>query len=345
MIFFCERRIKLKRLVLLLLFSGLIQTGLDAKAKVRMGTAAPKGSPWHRILQEMGAQWKDATGGGVALTIYAGGVLGDENAMIRKMRIGQIQAAAISDAGLAQIDRGAYALMIPGFFDSYAEWDYVRAKANPEMEKRLREKGFVVLTWSSLGWVHFFSKEPLLEPEQLRKVKLAASASDPTAVEIMKWARLNPVPITLADMVTGLQTGLIDAFYFPIILAESSNLYRYAKNMNSLKWAPLQGALIMTEKSWKQISEADQRSLLKLSRKAGERLQKETRRREEASLEAMKTRGLRVWEIDDAARTRWQDIADNAYPRVRKDLVTPEVFDQVKKWRDEYRQQRSEVSE
>jgi TRAP-type C4-dicarboxylate transport system substrate-binding protein len=278
----------------------------------------------------------------VTLKIFEGGKLGDENAMIRKMRIKQLQAAAISDAGLAQIDRGAYALMIPGMFDSYAEWDYVRSKANPAMEKKLEQKGFVVLTWSSLGWVHFFSKEPLVSPDQLRKVKLAASASDPTAVEIMKWAKLNPVPITLADMVTGLQTGLIDAFYFPIILAESSNLYRYAGNMNSLRWAPLQGALVVSASTWKRISAAHQRVLLDLSRKTGKRLQEETRRREKASLEAMKARGLKVWEIDENTRQLWQKTAGSAYPRVREDLVTPEVFDQVKKWRDEYRAKQKE---
>jgi TRAP-type C4-dicarboxylate transport system substrate-binding protein len=285
----------------------------------------------------MGADWKKATDGEVTLNIYAGGVLGDENAMIRKMRIGQIQAAAISDAGLAQIDRGAYALMIPGMFNDYSEWDYVRERANPEMEEKLRDKGFVVLTWSSLGWVHFFSKEPLQNPEQLKEVKLAASASDPTAVEIMKWARLNPVPITLADMVTGLQTGLIDAFYFPIILAESSNLYRYAKNMSDLRWAPLQGALVLTEKTWSRIPKTHHGQLLKIARETGQRLQAETRRREEASLEAMKKRGLKVWEIDADSRQRWQETAHNAYPRVREDLVTPEVFDRVKQWRDEYR--------
>jgi len=327
----------MKVLALLMLFLGFTQTGLEAKVRVRMGTAAPKGSTWHRMLQEMGSEWKSATNGEVTLGIYAGGVLGDENAMIRKMRIGQIQAAAISDAGVAQIDRGAYALMVPGMFDSYAEWDHVRSKANPGMEERLGEKGFVVLSWSSLGWVHFFSKNPLVKPEQLREVNLAASASDSTAVEIMKWAGLNPVPISLADMVTGLQTGLIDAFYFPIIMAESSNLYRYAKNMNGLKWVPLQGALVMTQTSWAQISEPHQKLLMSLSRKTGERLQAETRQREKDSLQAMKDRGLKVWEVDETIKKQWEETATKAYPRIRRDLITPEVFDRVIKWRDEYR--------
>lgn len=332
------RGLEMKGLLLFLTLFSVIQTDVKAEVQVRMGTAAPKGSPWHRLLEEMGVAWKKATAGEVSLNIYAGGVLGDESAMIRKMRIGQIQAAAISDAGLAQIDRGAYALMVPGMFDDYEEWDYVRKKANPDMEKKLREKGFVVLAWSSLGWVHFFSKEPMTGPEELTKIKLAASAADPTAVEIMKWAKLNPVPITLADMVTGLQTGLIDAFYFPIILAESSNLYRYAKNMNELKWAPLQGALILTENTWDQIIDSHQGLLLSISREIGERLQVETRRREEESLEAMQKRGLKVWPIDEEARLRWQEMAQNAYPRIRGELVTPDVFDQVMRWRDQYRE-------
>jgi len=107
--------------------------------------------------------------------------------------------------------------------------------------------------------------------------------------------------------------------------------------MNGLRWAPLQGALVITRKSWDQISQPHQKALLGLARETGERLQVETRQREKDSLEAMKARGLEVWEIDETLRRSWEETAGTAYPRIRMDLVTPEVFDRVMKWRDEYR--------
>lgn len=305
----------------------------------KMGTQAPKGSAWDEIMREMAFKWKTATNGEVQLKIYAGGETGDESDMIRKMRIGQLNAAAISDSGLADIDPSAYALMIPMMFDSYEEWDFVRRTINPLMEQRLREKGFVVLAWSDVGWVHFFSIRKLTLPSELQKMKLASSLSQPKAVEILKWAGFNPVPISTADLVTGLQTHLIEALYVPLILAEGTNLYRDAPNMLDLKWAPLQGAVIVRESDWERVPDAYRGVIQDLTREAADRLRTDTREREQASLSAMKARGLQVWEIPAEIQVEWHERTAAAYPRIRNDLVSPMIFDKVVKLVQEYRRQ------
>ena len=160
----------------------------------------PKGSAWDKIIQRMGADWRKATNGEVTLRVYPGGVVGDESEMIRKMRIGQLQAAAISNAGLAEIDPRAYAVMLPMMFESYEEWDYVRQKVNPILEEKLEENGFIVLAWSDAGWVYFFTKERMQRPGELLNMKLAASATEPSTVAIFKWAGFNPVPISMVDL-------------------------------------------------------------------------------------------------------------------------------------------------
>lgn len=321
---------------LFILFMALTVT-LQARTIVRMATLAPRGSDWHVLLQEMGAKWQKVSGGEVVLRIYPGGVTGDESESIRKMRIGQLQSTAISGSGLAEIDRSAYALMIPGMFETYEEWDYVRNQINPDIERNLEEKGFVVLVWFDVGWVHFFSKEALKEPSDLKRMKLAASASESATVEIMKSAGFNPVPITTADMITGLQTGLIDAFYLPIIFAADSNLYRYAQNMTGLKWVPLQGAIVIRSEDWATISPEHQKRLLEISNGTGDKLRKETREREDASLEAMKARGLKVWDVDEDSVLKWQQAAEQAYPLIKEKLVPAPVFEKVQRLRDEFR--------
>ena len=90
---------------------------------IKMGTLAPDGSPWHQALQTMGERWRKISGGQVKLVIYPGGVLGDEPDMVNKMRIGQIQAAGLSGAGLSGIEPGVMALQIPMMFESYEELD------------------------------------------------------------------------------------------------------------------------------------------------------------------------------------------------------------------------------
>ncbi|MFQ5792624.1 MAG: TRAP transporter substrate-binding protein DctP, partial [Acidobacteriota bacterium] len=265
----------------------------EAKVLIRLGTLVPDGSSWHRTLRRMGVEWRKSTGGQVNLRIFPGGVVGEEGDMIRKMRIGQLQAAAISNAGLAEIDPSAYALMLPMMFDSYQEWDYVRQKVNPILERNLREKGFVVLAWSDVGWVYFFTRKPMQRPDELKQMKLAGSASESTSVDIFKWAGFNPVPITIVDMVTGLQTGLIDALYSPIIMAEGSQFYRQAKNMTDMKWAPLQGAVVMHEKGWNRLSPEQQDTIVKITREVGEKLRRDNRQLEERSNQAAQLfRGL-----------------------------------------------------
>lgn len=312
-------------------------THLQGAVVLKMGTQAPKGSSWDQIMREMAFKWKMSTNGAVQLKIFAGGETGDESDMIRKMRIGQLNAAAISDSGLADIDPSAYALMIPMMFESYEEWDFVRRSINPLMEQKLKEKGFIVLAWSDVGWVHFFSIRKLTLPSDLQDMKLAASLSQPKAVEILKWAGFNPVPISTSDLVTGLQTHLIEALYVPLILAEGSNLYRDAPNMLDLKWAPLQGAVIIREQDWERIPEGYRATIRDLTREAADRLRSDTREREQASLAAMKARGLQVWEIPPEIQAQWQQRTAAAYPRIRSDLVSPALFDRVVSLVQEFR--------
>ena len=313
---------------------------LQGRVLIRMGTVAPEGSAWHKILDRMGFNWREATDGEVRLRIYAGGVAGDEGALIRKMRIGQLQAAAISNAGLTEIDRAAYALMLPLMFESYEEWDYVRTFINRELETRLRAKGFIVLAWSDAGWVYFFSKEPITRPSQMKRIRLAAPASDTVAVDILRWAGFRPVPITTIDTIPGLQTGLIEAVPLPVILANISQFYQYAKNMTSMKWAPLQGAILMHQRAWSRLSLQQQKWVSQAAREAGVRLKEEIRQQEDLALRAMVRRGLKVWEIDETAMEEWRRAAQAAYPRIRERLVPPEIFDRVQKLRDEYRSRR-----
>jgi TRAP-type C4-dicarboxylate transport system substrate-binding protein len=310
---------------------------LQAKVILRLGTLVPKGSAWDNILRRMASDWRKESDGDVVLRIYPGGAVGDESEMIRKMRIGQLQVAAISNAGLAEIDSRAYAVMLPMMFESYEEWDYVRQKINPILEEKLAENGFVVLAWSDAGWVYFFSNQPMRTPAELKSMKLAGSVSESSTVDIFKWAGFNPVPISTVDMLTGLQTGLIDSAYMPIMLAEASQFYRQAKHMTDLKWAPLQGALVMHERGWKQLSPEQQTMVMQTAKDVGEELKNDIRQHEVRSLQAMKSRGLQVLSLDDAARAEWRKAAESAYPKVRGNLVPPEIFDEVVRLRDEYR--------
>jgi TRAP-type transport system periplasmic protein len=309
----------------------------QAPVTVKMGTVAPDGSSWHQIFKEMGEKWRQAPGGGVTLRIYPGSVLGDEPDMVRKMRVGQIQAAALTAAGLAEIDDAVAALQIPMMFRSYDELDHVREKVRSALEKRLDAKGFVVLNWGDAGWVMFFTKEPVLHPDDLKQMKLFVWATDPHAVEIWKAGGFHPVPLASPDILPGLQTGLINAFDVPPLAALSNQWFALAPHLLDLKWAPLVGATVITKKAWEAIPAATRDVALKAAAEAGERLRGEIRDADAKAIEAMKKHGLTVHPASPQIEAEWEKAAESVYAKIRGTIVPADMFDEVRSLRDAYR--------
>src|SRR5438552_18453434 len=145
---------------------------------IKLATLVPEGSVWDKAMREMGADWAQATGGRVQLRVYPGGVAGDEPDVVRKMRIGQLQAAAVTTAGLASIDPSFNVFNVPMFFTSYPELYATLDKLEPLLKSRLEAKGFVLLSWGHGGWVYFFTKTPIETVDGLRKTKMFTWSGD-----------------------------------------------------------------------------------------------------------------------------------------------------------------------
>lgn len=304
---------------------------------IKMGTAAPDGSSWHRILTEMGEQWKKSTNGAVELRIYSGGVLGDEPDMVRKMRVGQIHAAALTVVGLADIDPSVSALQIPMMFNSYEELDDVREKIAPQLEAALEAKGFHVLNWGDAGWVMFFAKEPFSLPADLKRMKLFVWAGDSSAVDLWKSAGFNPVPLASTDILPGLQTGLINAFDTTPLLALASQWFGLAPHMLNLEWAPLVGATVVSSRTWKQIPKESRPAIRSAAEEAGRRLRAEIRAANAMAVAAMQQNGLTVHQPSPEVEAAWLAAAEGVYPKIRGTLVPAEIFDEVRRLRDAHR--------
>lgn len=322
------------------LFGLLAVSAVPAPAQpivVKMATLVPDGSSWHQILKETAEQWKTISGGRVIVRIYPGGVMGDDPDIVRKMRLGTINAAVLTSVGLAEVDKSVYALGVPLMFDSYEEVYYVLEKMRPRLEASLEAKGFVVLNWADGGWVQFFSQEPVATPDDLRALKLFTWAGDTDAVEIWKNAGFNPVPLPATELSTGLKTGLVTALGCPPQVAVISQYYTNARNMTDLRWQLLLGATVISKSAWDKIPAELRPALLEASREAGKRLQAEIRQSAGRDTEAMKKRGLNVVPVDAKTRAIWQKTAEDLYPRIRGRVVPADAFDEAQRLRDEYR--------
>jgi TRAP-type transport system periplasmic protein len=315
---------------LALLWIALGSPAGDAPPRVKLATLVPRGSSYHQILMEMGEAWKKAPGGGVALTVYPDGTMGGESDVIRKMRIGQVQAAMITAVGLSEIDPSVDAVqLLPMAFRDLSELDFVLAKMRPELEKRIEAKGFVVLFWTDAGWVRFFSKQPAKRPQDVRGMKLFSWAGDPQMQEILKRAGYNPVPLETADILPGFQTGLINSIFTVPYYALSTQLYTHCPNMLEVNWAPLLAGAVMTKKAWDAIPAEGREAVRQAAQKAGEQVKAKSHKEADEAVQAMRKRGVTVTALTPALEAEWRSAAEALYPQIRGNIVPADLYDQV----------------
>ncbi len=310
----------------------------DQALTLKIATVAPKGSMYHRVLQDMGEKWRMAEGGNSRFIVYTDSAQGAEADTVRRMRVGQLSASMVSIVGLSEIDPSVSALQkIPLMFRSWEEVDYVREKLRPDLEQRLRAKGFVVLFWGEGGWVQFFSKSPLTSPEQYKSSRIFQWAGDNAQVELMKSMGYRPVVLELTDILPSLQTGMIDTVPSAPLWALVGQFDRTAPYMLRINWVPIVGAVVMSAKTWDALSPAGRTALTKAAAEAGEALRAQRHTRDEEIIRAMEQRGLKVLTPTPEVERAWREFAGKTWPRVRGTMVPAEMFDRVEELLAEYR--------
>jgi TRAP-type transport system periplasmic protein len=324
----------------LLLLPGLNRSNVIAAGptRVSLGTLAPRGSIYHQSLQAMVEKWRQAPGGGVRLVIYPDGTQGGEADMVRLMRVGTLQAGLLTTVGLSEIEPGVAGLQsFPLVFRDFAEFDYVNQRLRPMLERRLAEKGFVMLFWADAGWVRYFFKEPISTPEEMKQRKLFVWSGSVEQVDIMKQMGYNPVPLETADILTSLQTGLINAVSVPPIYAARSQFHTYAPHMIDLNWGVLVGGLVIKKDVWESIPDNKRKALAEAAQIAGREIQENGRKEGDQAVAAMEKRGLKVHRLTPELKARWVAAAEETYPKIRGSIVPADIFDEVQRLLKEYR--------
>jgi len=312
----------------------------EARAlKVKMGTVAPQGSIWHKALLEMAEVFAEETDGKVQLKIYAG-VVGDEPTIVRKMRIGQLHAATLTNTGLALITKEPMAVQQPMLFDDYEEMDAVFAQMAPTFDKALDDDGFVTLTWSDGGWVHFFTKKPAVSPSDVKGVKMWMWAHDPKALQSFASIGFAPVVLSGIDIIPSLQTGMIDAFPTTPISAVALQTYPHTPNMIDVRWGVLIGGTIISKKAWERVPAEARPKIRARCMEIGKRLSASVRAESEKSIQIMQSKGLKVHSPTPEQMKAWRVKATAAQAIIRQGSVDPALADQAVSLRDAYRKQR-----
>jgi TRAP-type C4-dicarboxylate transport system substrate-binding protein len=311
----------------------LFSVAAHADVIIKLGTLAPNGSPWHTLLKEMGQKWEAASGGKVKLRVYPGGVLGNEGDMIKKMRIGQLQAAAVTTIGLHDISPDPQAVDIPMVVDSWATLDYVMDRMAPRLERAVEDKGYVVLGWSEVGFVRFFSTKKYASLADMQGAKMFCWEGDPASADAWRVGGFHPVVMSSTDIVPSLQTGLIDTVALAPLYAYSSRVFERAKFMLDLPWAVLTGATVVRKDDWEKVPADVRPKLIEISREYSKKIGAEVRRMDSEALDNMVKQGLVV--VKPTAPADFAKAAQKTYDIVRSRVVPAATFDEVKKLVDE----------
>ena len=306
-----------------------LSIGLSRKTVVKLATLAPEGTEWHGMLMEMGQEWKKKSKKSVHLRVYPGGVIGDERDMVRKMRIGQIHAAAITTEGLSEIVPDFSAYYVPLAFQNSEDVMSVTEALLPSLEKQLDEQGFKLLHIGELGWAYWFTSKPIKTPEDLKSMKIFTWAGD------FKWERLwekagyNPVPLASVDILSGLQTGLINSFSTIPLYALSQQSFGIAKHMLDLKWGVLMAGIVIDNRVWGRISKKYHDDLISVTKSIQNRQKKLNANAEKESIKAMQDYGLQVHSIDENGLRMWKDEVKKMEEELRGNIIPAEIYDKV----------------
>jgi TRAP-type C4-dicarboxylate transport system substrate-binding protein len=270
----------------------LAPSTVTAQTQLKVATLAPEGSSWMNLFHEWGKNVEAHSNGKLKVKFYAGGVAGDERDAVRKMRLGQINAAAVTAIGLGLIQPEVRVLELPMLVRSYDELDYVRTKLDADLRKKFEDKGYVLLAWGDVGPVHIFSGIPVRGRADLSQTKLWAWTDDPIAKTLFKQLGTNGVPLGVPDVLPSLQTGLINACYGSPLATLALQWYTKVKYMTSMHLSQSIGATVMAKAAFDKLAPEEQKQLLADCKELESKLLKQIRADNDKALVSLKAAGL-----------------------------------------------------
>ena len=263
------------KLVLAALLAALAPAAYAQAVTIKLGTLAPQGSAWHDLLKEMAQRWEQASGGQVRLRIYAGGAQGSEGDMVRKMGIGQLQAAAISNVGMHDVIPEPQVFSVPFLFEDEAQTNCAFEKMKGALEEALAKRGLVALQWSRVGSIYLFCNAPRPAPSDMKDAKVWAWEGDPKSVQAFRAAGLHPVVLSATDIVPSLQTGMIDCVPNIPLYVLTTRLFERTNHMMDAPWSHMIGATIVRKDAWEKIPADLRPKLIQISKDLGHKVDAE----------------------------------------------------------------------
>lgn len=310
----------------------------DEKITIKIATQAPKGTVWMNALETLNKEIK--TKANVEFVFFHGGSMGTEAEVARKIQDRDLGGGLFTGIGLGDVLPEVRILELPFFYETTEEIDLVKVELEADMKKHFEEKGYVFLGWAEVGWAYIFSKEESKTLAELKKRKIWLWSGDPLAEATFKEFGLAGTPLSLADVLPSLESGMIDSVYNSPYGLIGLQWHSKVKFMSRMSVGHGTGALLIGKKEWEKIPTKKRDKVAKIARTHLDKLVTDIRAKNEASVVELEKNGVKVIpipadEIDDYKK-RGRAVADamaaeNEEARKAKNLLyTKDWLDRVK---------------
>jgi len=328
----------------LLFFSTLLfssNTFAEKNFTLKFATLIPADTAWMKVIENWSDELHKKSNGRLKIKMYSGGVMGDEPDVLRKIRSRQLQGAFFTGYGIGRIYSPARVLEMPFLFRNTDESDYVRKHIMPEIEQGFRNKGFELLGWPEVGFLHFFSKHPINSLAQLKQRHIWLWQGDPMGEAFSKVAGVSPVPLSIMDVYTQLSAshGSIDTVYnspFGALAMQWHTKLKYASNIPITNGI---GSLVVSQRFYKSLPSDLQQLLKTTGKQAGEEINLIARRDNAKSIDLLKQSGITfMWDWSDSEKKQMIDIRDQAAKKLAEsDYIPEKYFNKTRRILEQYR--------
>ena len=320
------------------LAAALVAVSLGASARaqdvkyIKFATLAPEGSTWMNVMTDLSKDLEKATGGKLKFKFYPGATAGEDKDVVKKIRIGQLQAAGFTGVGLGEIAPDVRLLDAPWLFRDRKELAHIREKFAQALDAAVEKGGFVVLGWTDLGSVYVFSKNPIAGPDDMKKAKMWVWEGDPIAEAAYKALGVNPIPLSVVDVMQSLQTGMIDAVYGPPLGVVALQWFQRVKNIYPVPMAESTGAVLISKKFFDALPDDQRRALVDISAKHLKRLNELSDADNDKALLSLEKQGLTLAPKPGAdVMRRYAELGRDARRELAGHLFDAKLLDEVEK--------------
>ena len=311
--------------------------GAETGVTIKLATLAPEGSSWMKTFKSLNTEVMKKTENRVQFRIYAGGVLGDEKDMLRKMKIGQIHGAALTTGSLSSLFKEADVLQVPFLFQKYEEVDVILKKMDAFFRKGFEESGYPFLSWSEGGFIYLMSTIPIASVADLKKAKVWIWEESPMSKAIFDEAGVKAIPLSVPDVLVGLQTGLVDVVYVPPTAAISLQWFTKIKYFTDVPLSYLTGGAVVKKEIFKGLSPSDQKVIVETFQHQFEQLKTVTRNENQEAIKVMTKQGVKAIVPSKDQLDEFKRLSAKAMEKITGQTFSKKVLEEVTSSLEQYR--------